>query len=104
MYDFTEGEFNVEEFAARIHGLREKKHLTQLGLAMKAGYTDSYLSRIEDGGNTPSVEAISAIAGALGVSTEYLMFGEADNAGVLEKLRFCQRMLKEIEDRLSHRT
>ncbi|MCC8356388.1 MAG: helix-turn-helix domain-containing protein [Oscillospiraceae bacterium] len=104
MHDFTEGEFNVEEFAARIHGLRKEKHLTQVDLATKAGYDNSYLSRIEDGDNTPSIEAISAFAAVLGVSTEYLMFGEADTAGVLEKLRFCQRMLKEIENRLSHRT
>lgn len=104
MYDFTEGEFDVDKFAARIHYLREEQHLTKVDLATRAGYADSYLCRIEDGDKTPSIEAISAFAGALGVSTEYLMFGEADTAGVLEKLRFCQRMLKEIEDRLSHRT
>ncbi|MCD7768744.1 MAG: helix-turn-helix domain-containing protein [Oscillospiraceae bacterium] len=103
MQDFKNGEFNAEEFADRIHYLREEQHLTKVELATRAGYDASYITRIEKGSQTPRIEAISVLAIALGVTTEYLMFGEPDPSGVLDGLRFCIRKLTEIENRLSNR-
>jgi transcriptional regulator with XRE-family HTH domain len=58
----------MEEFANMLRKLREKAGLTQMALAVKAGLSLSYLSRLEQGKATPSWPTVRALAKALGVS------------------------------------
>lgn len=52
--------------AQEIRVLRTKKHLTQEGVAQKAGMSQSVIARIESGGRSVSVDTLGRIAYALG--------------------------------------
>ena len=58
----------------KIRELRVQKQMTQDELARKAGYVGkSMISRIENGKNNPSYDAIENIAGALNVNVSRLL-------------------------------
>ena len=57
----------------RIRILRQHKHLTQEQLGELAGLNPSYVGQVERGQRTPSVNAIHAIARALGVDPGFLL-------------------------------
>lgn len=53
--------------------LRERREMTQAALAEAAGMSKPYLNEIERGKKPGSVEAIKALAGALGVAMDDLV-------------------------------
>lgn len=53
--------------------LRERREMTQAALAEAAGMSKPYLNEIEKGKKPGSVEAIKALAGALGVAMDDLV-------------------------------
>jgi transcriptional regulator with XRE-family HTH domain len=57
---------------AAVRVLREEAKLTQLRLALKAGVSSSWLSRIEGGKVDPTWGTMRQLAKALGVSMEAL--------------------------------
>ncbi|MEO5335596.1 MAG: helix-turn-helix domain-containing protein [Magnetospirillum sp. WYHS-4] len=59
--------------ANRIKAYREYRGLTQKELAAKADINPVYLSQIERGKRTGSVETLKAIASALGVEVDDLI-------------------------------
>lgn len=52
--------------AQEVRSLRTKKHLTQEGVAEKAGMPQSVIARIESGERSVSVDTLGRIAYALG--------------------------------------
>ncbi len=64
----------------KIKTLRKERNLSQDDLAQKAGIHISYLSRLENGHNEPSVEVFKRLADALAVSADFLL----DDQGQLE--------------------
>lgn len=60
----------------RIRTLREAAGLTQNGLAEKTGVSRASISYYENNNRTPDAFAIRKIAGALGLSCDYLLRGE----------------------------
>lgn len=66
---------NPSSVGRRIRVAREQAGLTQRQLAF-AGCSPAYLSRIEAGERTPSLQLLREIGRRLGVSTEYLAVGE----------------------------
>ncbi len=60
-----------------IARLRREKGVTQEDLAVRAGYSQQYLSEIERGKRNPSIVAIYEFAQALGV--DYLDFVRSDS-------------------------
>lgn len=64
--------------AVRI--LRAARDIKQEALAGRLGTTSSYLSLIESGDKTPSLELIERLAGALGVSVPMLFVVAAEPA------------------------
>jgi len=54
-------------FGNRIKLLREKRGLTQEEFAARAGYTRSYISQVENGRYSVSLDAIVAFANVLKV-------------------------------------
>ncbi|HKW17573.1 MAG TPA: helix-turn-helix transcriptional regulator [Terriglobales bacterium] len=62
-------------FGNRIKNLREKRELTQEEFAARAGYTRSYVSLVENGHYSTSLDAIVAFANVLKVRPADLLKG-----------------------------
>lgn len=56
------------DIGQRIKELKEKKNMTTNALANKAGVSQSYLRDVELGKKNPTVEMLSYICDALGIS------------------------------------
>lgn len=54
-------------FGHRLRELRQAKGMSQEAFADHCGFARSYMSRIERGAGNPSLDAIQALADALGV-------------------------------------
>ena len=61
------------DFAGRIKALRAKRGLTQAQLAQLSGISHGYLSRIEIGMQSPTLEVIEKLAAALTVKPAALL-------------------------------
>lgn len=77
----------------RLRAVRVNSGMSQKEIAAKLGVTQSYLSRIERGGN-PINSVVVQLAGILGVTTDYLLMrtdeiqGQSDDgSSVSEDLR-----------------
>jgi transcriptional regulator with XRE-family HTH domain len=57
----------VEDFARRIRALRSSRGISQAELARAAGLSRGYLSRVEIGMQSPTLEVIERLAAALKV-------------------------------------
>lgn len=66
----------------RIRELCEKKNLTIQKLEIAAGLSNGSISKWEK--SDPKVGSLSAVASILGVSMEYLMYGEEKQPSVSE--------------------
>jgi transcriptional regulator with XRE-family HTH domain len=56
-----------EQFARNVRNFRKQKQMTQLDLAASAGVGRTFISQIERGHFSVTLETIAAIAGALAV-------------------------------------
>jgi transcriptional regulator with XRE-family HTH domain len=63
----------------RIRTLREQKDLSQGDISRQTGMLRSYISRVEHGHTSPSLETLQRFAWALGVPM-YWLFYDAGNA------------------------
>lgn len=81
--------------AERIKALRLMKGLSQRDLAAP-GVSYAYISRIEAGTRHPSTKALRRLADKLGVSPNYLEFGNEVDPG----LRSAGRKLAALEERI----
>jgi transcriptional regulator with XRE-family HTH domain len=59
--------------AQNLRRLMSKRHLTQDGLATAAGVSQPLISKLLNGKISPSAVDLANIAGALNVSSQYLM-------------------------------
>ena len=64
---------DLKAMGENIRAERTNQFLTQEVLSEKAGITENYLSKIERGAGTASLQTIYNIARALDVSIDYLM-------------------------------
>jgi transcriptional regulator with XRE-family HTH domain len=64
----------------RIRGLREQKDLSQGDIERQTGMLRGYISRVEHGHTTPSVETLHRFAAALDVPMYQLFFTAGDEA------------------------
>jgi transcriptional regulator with XRE-family HTH domain len=76
----------TETVGARVRRLRLARGLSQRALS-GPGVSDAYISRIERGSRTPSLETLEYLAGRLGVDKEYLRDGRAIPAAKERELR-----------------
>lgn len=60
----------------RIRALREERHESQEKLAQKLNVSREMISKIESGGQHPSVVVLAALSLYYNVSTDYLLFGD----------------------------
>ncbi|HJV26724.1 MAG TPA: helix-turn-helix transcriptional regulator [Aromatoleum sp.] len=76
-----------KRFGIRVKELRQATGLSQEAFADRCGFARSYMSRIERGGANPSLDAVEALADALGVEVRVLFETSAaanDSTGVIE--------------------
>lgn len=64
---------------SRIRDLREQLHLSQADLANEVNVSVSYISHIENGKKQAALEIYVAIANALGVTLDELLYGNQIN-------------------------
>lgn len=65
---------DAKEFGTKLKEIRKKKKLTLLDLKERTGYSDSYLSQIENGyKDLPKPALIRKLSVGLGISHSYLM-------------------------------
>lgn len=62
-----EGDPPRVRFGRRLRELREAAELRQVDVATRAGVTTAYVSEIERGGRSPTLDVVYALAWALGV-------------------------------------
>ena len=87
-----------QEIGARIQGLRREAGLTQTQLADRAGISNEFMSRIEHGTGTPSLDTLLRIAEALALNACALLpQPDADGPPGLDKLVRIARRLDERE-------
>jgi transcriptional regulator with XRE-family HTH domain len=70
--------FGDMDFAHRLVALRKQKGLTQQALADRVGLHVSQVRRYEAGDSQPNLDALRNLAIALSVSTDALVFDEAE--------------------------
>lgn len=73
-------------FGRRVRILRDDMKLSQPELAEKVvdqgvSFTQSYLSKLENGEKVPNGEVVMALAAALETTTDFLFFGEDTGSG-----------------------
>lgn len=66
----------MKTVADKMRARRDALGLTQNEVALKAGLWPQDIYRFERGRNKPGLESIKKIAGALGVTAEWLAFGQ----------------------------
>jgi transcriptional regulator with XRE-family HTH domain len=85
-------------FAERLKKLRTEKNLSQGDLAKLIDVHYNNISRYERGESKPTAKALKALANALGVSTDYLYDGIAEDAAIADlKDKELLAMFAEIE-------
>ena len=63
------------KFGGRIKEERERQNLTRSTLAEMANTEQGYIVQIERGSRSPSLKTFTNLLSALGVSSDYLIFG-----------------------------
>ena len=63
----------MNELSDKIRQLRHAQKLSQTELAEKIGVTQPYITEIEKGKKTPSVDVLEKLCGALGCSADFLL-------------------------------
>ena len=81
----------------RVNELREAKHLTQTGLALKVGSTQQTISKIERGSGVPKLDLALALADYFNVTLEYL-FCLSDKKHKLEHQIEIDKTIEEYYD------
>jgi transcriptional regulator with XRE-family HTH domain len=79
---------------ARIRGQRERLHLTREKLSEKAGLSVQFIADIEYGRKGFTVGTLKKLCGTLGVSADYIVFGETRRVGGAE-ITYLLEMLDE---------
>lgn len=70
----------LDQLGARVQQWRGRRQLTLEALAERSGLSKGYLSRIENGLQTPPLGTLIRIAGALDVDVTSLISGEAQSS------------------------
>lgn len=85
------------DFAHRLAATRREKNLTQQVLADRIGIHVSQLRRYEAGTNQPTLDVLRAIAVALSVSLDSLVFGDDERGPRTDALRLRMEALDHLD-------
>ena len=87
----------MKKIGDRIMWLIKEKKMSQKDLAIKAGVTESALSRYLKNERQPKAEILANIATALDTTSDYLVSGKADETNFAEIYRFVARGAKNMK-------
>ena len=92
------GLMDKEKLGLRVKELRELSDLTQEKLAAKAGISRNYISSIENGRYSPSIETLSKIAKALDVTVLQILDNHVESMEnrVSEEINRLQPLFNDI--------
>ena len=68
----------IKTIGERVKETRKKLGLTQSQLAEKVFISESYMALIEAGKRNPSTDVVKCLAEEMGVSIDYLIYGQAE--------------------------
>ena len=96
--------FDRLTFGKRMRLRRRKLGIKQKDLAERLGRTDNFISALENGKVSPSIETLMQICDELQITPDYLLLGSGRSnniaAEIVEGLRLCKQedviLLKEI--------
>jgi len=77
---WLEHQLEMSDFASRLKPLRAQCRLSQSELAKLVGVHYNHIGRYERGQSKPSAQTLTKLAEALGVSSDFLMEGNTDEA------------------------
>ena len=83
-----------------IRSLREERHESQEKLAQTLNVSREMVSKIESGGQFPSVVVLAGLSLHYNVSTDYLLFGDCHMPDVEQQLDQVIIILKSIRRKL----
>ncbi|XDD51143.1 helix-turn-helix domain-containing protein [Leptospira sp. WS92.C1] len=95
-----------DQFPERLRQLRVTKKMSQEELGQLTDLNYNHIGRYERGDSRPSADKLKALADALGVTTDYLLDGNSDNAArvnlddqeLLEMFRKVQELPQEKKE------
>ena len=87
----------AEQFGERLKEAREKRKIGQAQLAEATGLPPSSISHFEAGARKPSFDNLRQIAGALDVSTDFLL-GRVDEMTRVEGAQRLHRHLGKLSE------
>lgn len=90
---------DLSGIGSRIKFYRTRQHMSQFQLSELADITPVYLSLIETGQRTPSLEVLTKISSALCISMDLLVYGIAPEKSISEwdtLLAGCSEQEKEF--------
>lgn len=98
---------NKDLFPERLRQLRVMKKMSQEELGQLTNLNYNHIGRYERGNSRPSADKLKALAEALGVTTDYLLDGNSDNAArvnledqeLLEMFKRVQQLPQEKKNR-----
>ena len=107
LYLMNEKAVEARSFSERLRQLRMQKGLSQKAFAESVDIHPVHYNRYEKGAILPSTDAIGKIAEALGVSMDYLLEGNVQNAAVAniedkELLKIFERLEKLPKEQKDH--
>jgi len=68
-------ELNLEEIGSRLSNMRVKLGLSQLELSDQCDINRTFLSRLENGKQSPSFDSLWRISATFGVSIDWILWG-----------------------------
>jgi transcriptional regulator with XRE-family HTH domain len=86
------------DFAHRLAAIRKQRGLTQQSLADLVGILVSQVRRYEAGTSQPTIEVLRALAVALSVSTDSLVFNEDERGPADDQIRLHLEALNQLDD------
>lgn len=86
------------DFAQRLAAVRKQRGMTQQTLADQVGIHVTQIRRYEAGTSQPTLEVLRALAIALSVSTDALVFNEDERGPADEQLRLHLEALNQLDD------
>ena len=92
-------EINHKDIGFRIGERRRKLNISQKDLAEQIGISSKYLSNIETARRHVTLETLSYLCNALGVTPDYFLLGNFKNdtdTNITDNLKLCSEGDKEV--------
>ena len=77
---------NNLEIGSRIRSIREGMKLSRCSFAEKLNISEVFLSQVERGEKSISLNTLTNICNVTGASSDYILFGDATNSSVSNRI------------------